>query len=185
MQFRTEMKVNWRSEAVLKQSVAFGFWLRSQILSVPLSNRWMLSNDCILFIPCSFLIHIDFGFPPTGAQLLPAHLWSLIGRLILPSVSSAACGKHQTDCWWNATELQNTNNTTMWLCSQMSLAEHRLSDKWSIICLSNMNCERWKPSPHCVETATSHRALLGAMSLAQGWEVSAIPRLRRQSFTVY
>lgn len=75
----------------------------------------------------------------------------------------------------------------MWLCGQMSPVEHRLGDKWSIICLSNINCEwwkRWKPSTYCVEKAVSHRAFLQAMLLVQSWEVSASPLLRSQSLTV-
>lgn len=100
----------WRTKAVLKASCDLSdFKVMFFLVFLFLSTHCMFSNNCSLWLfHVHSSSHVCFAFLPTGAQQLPAHLWSLIGRLILLSVSKATCRKHQTDCWWNATELQNT-----------------------------------------------------------------------------
>lgn len=140
-----------------------------------------------MFILCSFLTHIYFAFLSTGAQLLLAHLWSLIGRLILLSVSSATCWKHQTDWWSNARITKHLEGHNVALQPDVPGSTDSMTNE-SIICFNNMlDCEwwkRWKPSPHYVERAMSHRTSLQATLLVQGWGVSAFPHLRSQSYTV-
>lgn len=136
-------------------------------------------NAQFTFVACSFLTHIYFALLPSGAHLRP-----LIGRLILLFVSSTTCRKDQTDSWWNATELQNTEKTAVWLCGQMSLIEHRVSDKQSITCLNCEQCKIWKP-PLCREGTKQWVTVLSSKQrlLAQSWAASVFLPLGSQSFT--
>lgn len=135
-----------------------------------------ISHPCLLCLPASWSpaapsTPVVFNWRIDSAVRKPGHLQKTPDWLV---VKCHRVTKHQAD-----------HNVALW-----PDVRSRAWTRWQTIqyvCLSSINFEwwrRWKPLPHCVEKAVSHRAFPWAMLLVQSWEVSAFPLFGCQSLTV-